>query len=497
MAHTPKQAFNPYLPLNVYIPDGEPHVFGDRIYIYGSHDREGGTAFCELDYEVYSAPVDDLANWRSEGIAYSAKQDPAYSKEFERLYAPDVVKGNDGRYYLYYSLAGTRFTGPIHVAVSDSPAGPFAYYGEVHKPDGTPLTDKLTFDPAVLNDGGVIRLYYGWSLSFAPERMQNRTPQFDKQLLQAEMMLFGKSKEELDADREGIMGAYTVELEDDMLTTRGTLRRIAPGQVDAEGTSFAGHAFFEASSMRKIGSTYYFIYSSQWQHELCYATSSKPDRDFVFGGVIISNGDIGYQDRKTEDRLAATGNNHGSIENINGKWYVFYHRQTHKNTFNRQGCAERIAFTPDGKIPQVEMTSCGLNDGPLAADGPYSACIACNLTNGHMPHIETTPLEEPFPHVTNVGEERFVDEITDHTRVTFKYFAFNGKVTLSARVRGAAGMLTVFLDSEQAGEMPVQESTDWHSVYTELQAEGTHALTLQYEGAGALQLMDISFTPAE
>ena len=45
-----KQVFNPYLPLNEYIPDGEPHVFGDRVYIYGSHDKENGDDFCMLDY---------------------------------------------------------------------------------------------------------------------------------------------------------------------------------------------------------------------------------------------------------------------------------------------------------------------------------------------------------------------------------------------------------------------------------------------------------------
>ena len=39
---TKKQAVNPYLPLNQYVPDGEPHVFGDRVYVYGSHDQEGG-----------------------------------------------------------------------------------------------------------------------------------------------------------------------------------------------------------------------------------------------------------------------------------------------------------------------------------------------------------------------------------------------------------------------------------------------------------------------
>ena len=73
-----KQAFNPYTPLNEYIPDAEPHVFGDRVYIYGSHDKEGGDTFCMLDYVTYSAPVDDLTNWRYEGVIFKASQDPLY-----------------------------------------------------------------------------------------------------------------------------------------------------------------------------------------------------------------------------------------------------------------------------------------------------------------------------------------------------------------------------------------------------------------------------------
>ena len=51
---------NPFLPLNEYIPDGEPHVFGDRVYLYGSHDQARSDRFCVQDYTVWSAPVDDL-----------------------------------------------------------------------------------------------------------------------------------------------------------------------------------------------------------------------------------------------------------------------------------------------------------------------------------------------------------------------------------------------------------------------------------------------------
>ena len=55
-----EQIYNPYLPLWEHIPDGEPHLFGDRVYIYGSHDKAGGKAYCEDHYCVWSAPKDDL-----------------------------------------------------------------------------------------------------------------------------------------------------------------------------------------------------------------------------------------------------------------------------------------------------------------------------------------------------------------------------------------------------------------------------------------------------
>ena len=57
---------NPYLPFWETVPDGEPHVFDGRIYIYGSHDKRNGTSFCEDDYVCWSAPVDDLGNWKYE-----------------------------------------------------------------------------------------------------------------------------------------------------------------------------------------------------------------------------------------------------------------------------------------------------------------------------------------------------------------------------------------------------------------------------------------------
>lgn len=66
-------AINPFLPLSEYIPDGEPHVFDDRVYLFGSRDSEDGTTYCELDYVFYSAPVSNLAEWTNNGVNYSAR----------------------------------------------------------------------------------------------------------------------------------------------------------------------------------------------------------------------------------------------------------------------------------------------------------------------------------------------------------------------------------------------------------------------------------------
>ena len=69
-----KQITNPYLPSWEYIPDGEPYVFGDRVYVYGSHDTER-TEYCGRDYVVWSAPVTDMTDWRCHGTCYRAADD--------------------------------------------------------------------------------------------------------------------------------------------------------------------------------------------------------------------------------------------------------------------------------------------------------------------------------------------------------------------------------------------------------------------------------------
>lgn len=488
-----KQVFNPFLPLDEYIPDGEPHIFGDRVYLYGSHDNEGGRTFCMGDYTAYSAPVDDLSDWRCEGVIYRAEQDPDY-KNRPYMYAPDVVRGNDGKYYLYYCMSGDYgvggYYGPISVAVCDTPAGKYEYLGYVRWKDGSPMNKYVCFDPAVINDNGVIRIYFG--TQYLGE--SNDILEKDEIRLKSVMERFNKTREEILSTADNVNGPITAVLEDDMLTVKEDPKHLIP--YETEGTSFEGHEFFEAASMRKIGETYYFVYSSQKNHELCYATSKFPDRDFTFGGSIVSNGDVGINGRTDSDRLNMTGTTHGSIIEIEGQWYVFYHRLTHKSDYSRQACAEKISVAPDGSIKQVEITSCGLNSGALKARGSYPAVIACNITNGKMPHGSNKIYSDSFPNVTDSDGERFIDEISDGTLIGFKYFEFSGAVSLSLVYKGS-GSGTVKVCTELNGaaiaELAVSPSEDWKTVSAGLSLDGVHPLYLVFGGEGLISLKEIGF----
>ncbi len=147
------QIFNPYLPGYEYIPDVEPRIFGDRLYVYGSHDLFGTDDFCLGDYVCWSAPVNDLSDWRNEGVIYRKEQDPANRNGKMHMCAPDVVQGADGRFYLYYQLHAMTYTS---VAVCDTPAGKYEFYGFVRHKDGSPWGsqkgDAVVLDPGVLCD---------------------------------------------------------------------------------------------------------------------------------------------------------------------------------------------------------------------------------------------------------------------------------------------------------------------------------------------------------
>ena len=116
---------NPILPLWEHIPDGEPRLFGGRVYLYGSHDRPFSDSFCDSLLKVWSADVSDLSHWRCHGdILLSRPRDGRDADvtwlEDGMLYAPDALQIGD-KYYLFAYV----FYGRGCVAASDRPEGPF------------------------------------------------------------------------------------------------------------------------------------------------------------------------------------------------------------------------------------------------------------------------------------------------------------------------------------------------------------------------------------
>ena len=482
-----KQAFNPYLPSWEYVPDGEPRVFGDRLYVYGSHDRFNGKNFCLNDYVCWSAPVDDLGNWHFEGTIYRKTQDPMNPDGKTFMNAPDCVRGPDGRYYLYYQLAINTNTA---VAVCDTPAGKYEFYGFVEKdghPYGSQKGEPFCFDPGVLvDDDGRIWLYVGFSP--AP----------------------GIMKFAMGARGNVIEGGYCVELAQDMKTVISEPTMVIPGPSAAKGTAYEGHGYYEAPSPRKIGDTYYLIYSSILSHELCYATSKYPDRDYVYGGTLVSIGDIGYQGRTDANNY--TGNTHGGMVCVDGQWYIFYHRQTNKQKCCRQGCAEKVTILPDGSIPQVETTSCGLNPGPLRGQGSYDARIACNLysKNGTFAYLKVHEKDKKnlHPYFTQSGEDRecdpdqYIANMRDGATAVYKYFDFENLTKLTLRLRGQGqGQIHVRTspDSAPICLFAVRPEKEWKafSGMVNTAVSGRQALYFTYTGTGYVDFMSFELNQSK
>ena len=218
---------NPILPLWECIPDGEPRAFGNRVYLYGSHDRFGCDKFCDYKLKAWSASVDDLNTWVCHGHIFQTRPDTDHESSVphtdHELYAPDVVE-KDGKYYLYTYIAGAKGC----VSVSDRPEGPFQFLSTYEYAPEDAGDDGIYNDPGVLvDDDGRVFVYYGFE---------------------------GSNMNELDGE---------------------TMYKVIPGSLrkrvmDDREEVPSPKRFYEASSPRKIGDTYYLIYSARKGCRLAY-----------------------------------------------------------------------------------------------------------------------------------------------------------------------------------------------------------------------------------
>jgi hypothetical protein len=189
------------------------------------------------------------------------------------------------------------------------------------------------------------------------------------------------------------------------------------------------HHFHEGAFMTKIKGLYYLVFAdiSRGDIPTCigYATAEKPFGPYKYGGVINDNNHCN----------PGNWNNHGSIAEFNGQWYVFYHRSTHGCNTMRKACVEPIEIQEDGSIPEVEMTSQGAS-GAIDAKSRIEAECACIL-NGN---IRIEQFEEKREELT---------KIHSGDKAGYKYIDFGegvDSITVRIATGPKGGKLVVSLD---------------------------------------------------
>ena len=340
---------------------------------------------------------------------------------------------------------------------------------------GSRSGDEFPFDPgALVDDDGRVYLYSGFAtkVPFIMSRFHNLRNS----------------------------GGVGMELEQDMLTIKDKIQLIFPQKDNNPPKDFAGHAFFEASSIRKIDGKYVFVYSSENNHELCYAVSEHPLSGYRYGGTLVDLGDL-YMEDGTSDETCGTnylGNTHGGMAELNGQWYIFYHRQTNQHSYSRQACAEPLKRTPDGGFQQAEVTSCGLNGGPLDGIGEYEARIACNLWSKHgVARYDKRFNKKEHPYFTQSGRDgdpaavQYIANMRDGSVCGFKYFQMHGAKAIRCAVSGVCRGNIEVSDTPEfstlAASIPVEAGKTMTNVTAPFRmADGVKALYFRFRGEGAM-----------
>ncbi|MBQ2686112.1 MAG: family 43 glycosylhydrolase, partial [Clostridia bacterium] len=371
---------NPYLPIWEHIPDGEPYVFEDpdnpgkyRVYVYGSHDTKL-SHYCGYEQVVWSAPVDDLTKWTYHGEIFKS----TVQGTKDTLYAPDmveVVNADGSKTYYFYPNNQTGGRRGM-VAKSSRPDGPFLTCNWSDE-NITETVGPLGFDVAVLyDDDGRVYGYWGFENN--------------------EDCCFA----ELDPNTMATLKEGTeIRLN---LPTRTDISspKYDPSKYNIYQDEYVDMwGFFEAPSIRKIGNKYVLIFSRRGllteptgcnTFQLAYGYSDSPEGPWKWGGIIVDAGGEAIPKTSTSyDRTFPADNTHGSICEINGQWYVFYHRSN--NRYSRQSTLDAITVEWDEKsvaeggkvsISMAETTSNGMYLDGLEPYRQYPASIVCYLTGG-------------------------------------------------------------------------------------------------------------------
>ena len=308
----------------IYTADPAAHVFGDRLYVYTSHDRDTnlpddqlGDQYDMTDYHVlsfadmHSLPTDLGEILNVKDVPWAAQQ----------MWAPDAAFKN-GTYYLYFPAKDKKGLFRIGVATSSAPAGPFVAQKE-------PIPGSFSIDPAVfVDDDGQAYMYFGGLWGGQLEKWQSGT--------------FDAGGAEPGAGKKAL-GPRVARLSRDMLSFDGPVKEVAI--VDESGQPVLADdlrlRFFEASWVHKYKGTYYLSYSTGQTQQIAYATSNSPVGPFVFRGYVLNPPASGWT-------------THGSIVEFQGQSYLFYHDSALSGVDHKRNVkVAALTYDEDGSIQTI------------------------------------------------------------------------------------------------------------------------------------------------
>ncbi|HEX2935417.1 MAG TPA: hypothetical protein VHO72_08690 [Bacteroidales bacterium] len=448
--YTHRLAGNPYLPLWEHLPDGEPRVFEDpdlpgkyRAYIIGSHDLRF-TSYCGPDIRMWSAPVENLTEWRDEGPIFTYPIDG----QWDVMYAPDLVevkrKNGTKEYYLYPHSRGRNRE--AMVAKGSRPNGPFTPINLTADGTRTVEGSLLGFDPAIYIEyvtdpkdpdfeiGFRAYGFWGFQRSMAAQLDQNTMYSLRPGTEIVNYLLPASARYGVIRDPKGT-----------------TYPNVYPDQ------DLGTFNFFEASSIRKVGNKYITVFSGYSGPEygvgssnstLRYAVADSPLGPWKSGGVLVdSRAPVLNEDGSKIITTNAGHNTHGSIQLINDQWYVFYHRPPRGFGFARQAVVAPITIQWDEKpVAQggsavirgydpyakdqiwgvkdnqgleykgAEVTSEGFHMYGLDPYQYYSAGYACYLSDGSTQQDSWDIWDNNMP----------ITKVKNGNIIGYKYFGFGG-----------------------------------------------------------------------
>ena len=396
-----------------------------------------------------------------------------------QYFIPDVEarQWQDGRMYLYGSYdisGGTTYCSYEYHVFSSADLVYWEHHGQSFRStppgSGVPWADEPLYAPDCIYKDGLYHLFFCLSnksegVAVSPDPagpFTNAVP------------IEGADGDAIDPavllDDDGQVYYYWGQFHLRGARLRPDLKGIEPSSLCPDLITEAGHGFHEGASIRKRNGVYYLVYTDISRGRatcLSYATSASPLGPFEKRGVLIDNTGCDPQ----------SWNNHGSIAEFNGQWYLFYHRSSQASNFNRRVCVEPIHFNPDGSIDEVEMTTQGIG-WPLDALQTIEAWRAC-LLSGQV-------------HTEAVGPGEHLTWIHNGDWAGYKYIDFgSGVSTFQARAGSLAygGQIEIHLDQPDGpliGTCEVPRTGGWRKwerVTCPVQSvEGVHAVYLVFKG---------------